>query len=108
MGGAVFRRPGGEDPLARRSRRRGGRTAHSRSGAGAEPHRGISSRSASQAFYASASTGSWPEEALMSSSELPKGYLAAGESPPGAPAVVIIHEWWGLNAQIRSVADRFA
>lgn len=24
------------------------------------------------------------------------------------PAVVIVHEWWGLNAHIRSVADRFA
>lgn len=35
------------------------------------------------------------------------GYLndSAG---PGKPAVIVIHEWWGLNAQIRSVADRFA
>ena len=31
--------------------------------------------------------------------------------PPGrsaAPAVIVVHEWWGLNAQIRDVARRFA
>jgi carboxymethylenebutenolidase len=36
-----------------------------------------------------------------------QGYLAepAGGSGPG---VVVIQEWWGLNAQIRGVADRMA
>jgi carboxymethylenebutenolidase len=35
-----------------------------------------------------------------------RGWLAsAGE---GCPGVVVIQEWWGLNAQIRGVADRFA
>jgi carboxymethylenebutenolidase len=34
------------------------------------------------------------------------GYLA-GESA-GAPGVVVIQEWWGLNEQIKGVADRFA
>jgi len=36
-----------------------------------------------------------------------QGYLAepAGGSAPG---VVVIQEWWGLNAQIRGVADRMA
>ncbi|HEU5464344.1 MAG TPA: dienelactone hydrolase family protein [Candidatus Binatia bacterium] len=36
-----------------------------------------------------------------------KGYLAsaAGESVPG---VVVIQEWWGLNDQIKGVADRLA
>ena len=24
------------------------------------------------------------------------------------PALVVLHEWWGLNAQIRGVVDRFA
>jgi carboxymethylenebutenolidase len=35
------------------------------------------------------------------------GYLndSAGK---GKPAVIVVHEWWGLNAQIRGVADRFA
>lgn len=35
-----------------------------------------------------------------------QGYLA--EAAPGAPAVVVIQEWWGLNDQIRGVADRLA
>ena len=34
------------------------------------------------------------------------GYLAAA---PGAKAgIVVIQEWWGLNDQIKGVADRFA
>jgi carboxymethylenebutenolidase len=35
-----------------------------------------------------------------------QGYLA--EAGAGAPAVVVIQEWWGLNDQIRGVAERFA
>ena len=35
------------------------------------------------------------------------GYLAEAAAA-GAPAVVVIQEWWGLNDQIRGVADRFA
>jgi carboxymethylenebutenolidase len=37
-----------------------------------------------------------------------QGYLAEPAQPAGAPAVVVIQEWWGLNAQIRGVADRLA
>ena len=33
-------------------------------------------------------------------------YLASAS--PGAPGLVLIQEWWGLNAHIRAVADRFA
>ena len=37
---------------------------------------------------------------------LTKGYLAnAGH---GRPGIVVIQEWWGLNDQIKGVADRFA
>ena len=40
------------------------------------------------------------------------GYLAKpAPSPDGAgayPAVILIHEWWGLNDDIKSMADRFA
>jgi carboxymethylenebutenolidase len=40
------------------------------------------------------------------------GYLAApaaaAPTPAPAPAVVVIQEWWGLNDQIRGVADRLA
>jgi carboxymethylenebutenolidase len=39
--------------------------------------------------------------------ELP-GYLATPEKRDGAPAIVVIQEWWGLNEQIRGVADRLA
>jgi len=35
-----------------------------------------------------------------------QGYLA--EAPGGHGAVVVIQEWWGLNDQIRGVADRLA
>lgn len=36
------------------------------------------------------------------------GYLAEPSQAAGAPAVVVIQEWWGLNEQIRGVADRLA
>lgn len=35
------------------------------------------------------------------------GYLAkAGKA--GAPGLVVIQEWWGLNEQIKGIVDRFA
>jgi carboxymethylenebutenolidase len=37
-----------------------------------------------------------------------QGYLAEPRKPTGAPGVVVIQEWWGINAQIRGVADRLA
>jgi carboxymethylenebutenolidase len=37
-----------------------------------------------------------------------QGYLATPEQAQRAPAVVVIQEWWGLNDQIRGVADRLA
>ena len=37
-----------------------------------------------------------------------KGYLAEPLAPSNSPAIVVIQEWWGLNAQIRGVADRLA
>ncbi len=35
------------------------------------------------------------------------GYLAAPDSGSG-PGVVVLQEWWGLDAHIRDVCDRFA
>lgn len=35
-----------------------------------------------------------------------RAYLA--EAGAGAPGLILIQEWWGLNAHIQSVADRFA
>lgn len=37
-----------------------------------------------------------------------QGYLAEAATGAGAPAVVVIQEWWGVNDQIRGVADRLA
>lgn len=37
-----------------------------------------------------------------------QGYLAEPMHAAGAPAVVVIQEWWGVNDQIRGVADRLA
>ena len=37
-----------------------------------------------------------------------QGYLAEPEHASGAAAVVVIQEWWGVNDQIRGVADRLA
>ena len=37
-----------------------------------------------------------------------QGYLAEPAQAAGASAIVVIQEWWGLNAQIRGVADRLA
>ncbi|WP_460904133.1 dienelactone hydrolase family protein [Paraburkholderia jirisanensis] len=36
------------------------------------------------------------------------GYLAKPAQAQGAPAIVVLQEWWGLNDQIRGVADRLA
>ena len=37
-----------------------------------------------------------------------QGYLAEPAGKSKAPAIVVIQEWWGLNDQIRGVADRLA
>ena len=37
-----------------------------------------------------------------------QGYLAEPAEAAGAPGLVVIQEWWGLNDQIRGVADRLA
>ena len=37
-----------------------------------------------------------------------QGYLAEPAAGAKAPGVVVIQEWWGLNAQIKGVADRMA
>ncbi len=38
-----------------------------------------------------------------------RAYLSLPENPsPGMPAVIVIHEWWGLNDHIRHYADRLA
>ncbi len=36
------------------------------------------------------------------------GYLAQPVGATSAPALVLIHEWWGLNPHIEDIAQRFA
>jgi len=36
------------------------------------------------------------------------GYLAQPANPQGAPGLVVIQEWWGMNDQICGVADKMA
>jgi carboxymethylenebutenolidase len=36
------------------------------------------------------------------------GYLAEPAQAPSAPGIVVIQEWWGLNDQIKGVADKLA
>ena len=40
--------------------------------------------------------------------QIVQGYLAEPKLVAGAAAVVVIQEWWGVNEQIRGVADRLA
>jgi carboxymethylenebutenolidase len=37
-----------------------------------------------------------------------KGYLAEPDRADAAPGIVVIQEWWGLNDQIKGVANRLA
>jgi|SRR3990172_9455553 len=37
-----------------------------------------------------------------------KGYLARPSGKGPWPAVIVIQEWWGLDGQTKSIADRFA
>jgi carboxymethylenebutenolidase len=37
-----------------------------------------------------------------------KGYMVESAQGSSAPGIVVIQEWWGLNDQIKGVADQFA
>jgi len=37
-----------------------------------------------------------------------KGYLAEPTDKANAPGIVVIQEWWGLDDEIKAIADRFA
>ncbi|MDP9083617.1 MAG: dienelactone hydrolase family protein [Pseudomonadota bacterium] len=40
--------------------------------------------------------------------QIVQGYLAEPQHSAGGAAIVVIQEWWGINDQIRGVADRLA
>lgn len=48
------------------------------------------------------------EITLPSGKETIKAYVAVPEKEGKHPAIVVVHEWWGLNEQIKTVADRIA
>ena len=44
---------------------------------------------------------------FQSNGQTARGYLSVPEAGQG-PGVIVLQEWWGLNAQLKGVADRFA
>jgi carboxymethylenebutenolidase len=48
------------------------------------------------------------EVAIPSGSEQMVAYLARPKGQGPFPALVVIHEWWGLNGQVRGMADQLA
>jgi carboxymethylenebutenolidase len=49
-----------------------------------------------------------PDIELMVNGRSTRGYLARPDGDGPWPSVVVIQEWWGLNDNIRDIADRFA
>lgn len=48
------------------------------------------------------------EVAYWDGNEQVKGYLAMPQDAENLPAVILIHEWWGLNDNMRDMAKEFA
>lgn len=73
--------------------------------------KGLFAASASCSFLAmapAALAGAAPEKVEITAGERTvRGVLAVPDRTP-APALVVIHEWWGLNDQMVSVAERLA
>lgn len=46
--------------------------------------------------------------AYWNGNEQVKGYLAMPQDAENLPAVILIHEWWGLNDNMRDMAKQFA
>ncbi|MCA9867506.1 MAG: dienelactone hydrolase family protein [Anaerolineae bacterium] len=49
-----------------------------------------------------------PDIELFADGRQTRGYLAVPSGSGPWPGVVVIQEWWGLNDNIRDIADRFA
>lgn len=47
-------------------------------------------------------------EFATSDGHMAQGYLAEPDSGSHGPAIVVIHEWWGLQDQIKQICDRYA
>ena len=69
------------------------------------------SRAAAGRPAAAGSQKAGPDTALVHLGPAEGGTSAFVARPPGravAPAVIVIHEWWGLNGQIREIARRLS
>jgi len=64
------------------------------------------------AIVALAASAAWAGQGkdveYKSGDEMVKGYLAVAQGTGPHPALVVIHEWWGLNDWVKEQADRFA
>ena len=60
------------------------------------------------AFAIAGSVSAGTMVSFPSGSETISGYLATPEGPGKKPAVLVIHEWWGLNDFAKGKADGFA
>lgn len=49
-----------------------------------------------------------PDIELLADGRRTRGYLAVPSGRGPWPGVVVVQEWWGLNDNIRDIADRFA
>lgn len=62
---------------------------------------------AAQAEPAAEVTGERVVYATIEGKEI-EGYLAQPANPNGAPGMLVIHEWWGLNENVEAMARRLA
>ncbi len=58
--------------------------------------------------YASARAVRTENVSFKSGDETVAGYIATPDSAGRHPAIVVIHEWWGLNAWVKEQAEKFA
>ncbi len=58
--------------------------------------------------YASARAATTENVSFKSGDETVAGYIATPDSAGRHPAIVVIHEWWGLNAWVKEQAEKFA
>jgi carboxymethylenebutenolidase len=60
------------------------------------------------ALCARAATTKTETVSYKSGSETVSGYLALPESGGKHPAIIVIHEWWGLNDWVKQQAEKYA
>jgi carboxymethylenebutenolidase len=59
-------------------------------------------------FAAAATRAAGTSVSYKSGDETVSGYLATPAGAGKRPALIVVHEWWGLNDWVRAKADKFA